>query len=60
MDKREEFLQRYREKMAEIDAIGFDPEEVHTRADAMLCEILRELSLDEIADWFRGLYKWYA
>ena len=38
----------------------YDMETIHIDADALLCNVLRDLGYNELVDWFESLEKWYA
>lgn len=38
----------------------YDPEAAHSKADDLLCDILAEIGLEEIANEFDAVEKWYS
>ena len=45
-------------RMYEISNVG--PEEGHIEADALMCQVLRELGYDAGVEIFERMPKWYA
>ena len=37
-----------------------DPEEAHSSADTILCDVLEKFGCKELVDEFEIVYKWYA
>jgi len=52
-------LTKWKQQMEEI-AANNDTEVTHSRADDLLCAILREIGAGEVADIFDAMDKWYA
>lgn len=50
---------KYRRLIDECADMG-DPEAAHGDADALLCDLLRELGFDYVAETFESMHKWYA
>jgi 5'-deoxynucleotidase YfbR-like HD superfamily hydrolase len=51
--------EEFAEKMKEIE-ISFDPEKAHSKADDLLCAVLRELGYEDGIKIFEEMEKWYA
>lgn len=47
-------------KLAALREFQEDPEYVHIKADALLCELLAQLGFSEVVDEFISLPKYYS
>jgi hypothetical protein len=43
-----------------IEQTNFDTEDAHWSADALLCELLKELGLEDVVSEWQEVDKWYA
>ena len=53
--------EKYIKKMEEIESLyGDDEEELHIKADRLLCELLEELGYKKVTQKFKSFNKWYG
>ena len=48
------------DKMADHPKWGFDREQWHMDADALLINVLKDLGYDELCKWWEEMFKWFA
>jgi len=65
MKKREVDAEKYKKRLIEIKERlksdpDYDEEFAHPDADAVLCDLLKELGFEDVVELYEKIPKWYA